>query len=283
VAAKISQFLIDRYSVGPSESKVGLVASLQNTIRSVLSDDDYDTFLQGSYRNGTALAEINDVDIVARRKAARSPLSASEWEALFNAIATRLRFSNRIPGVVSLGNKCVKLKTASLNADIVPAVARGEFTEDPLAIWSRRLRSEILNYPRTHYENDVKKQARTSDSYKPTVRLMKRWARQYSDMSEIAPSFYIECAVYGTPDSKFSSYLPLGFLRVGREICSWSRYNVLYSIAGDKDILDSDEWHPDRFETFKARLEPDLKLIEIAIQAATTDDANRLWRLAFGD
>jgi hypothetical protein len=42
----ISQWLIDRYSAGPSESKVTQVASLQTTIRNVLGEDDYDTFLQ---------------------------------------------------------------------------------------------------------------------------------------------------------------------------------------------------------------------------------------------
>jgi hypothetical protein len=78
----ISQSLIDRYSAGPSAWKVTQVANLQTTIRDVLGEDDYDTFLQGSYRNGTAIADINDVDIVARRKATNAPLSSAAWERL---------------------------------------------------------------------------------------------------------------------------------------------------------------------------------------------------------
>src|SRR6266508_3502864 len=96
----ISQSLIDRYSAGPSTSKTTQVANLQTTIREVLGDD-YDTFLQGSYRNGTAIADINDVDIVARRKATHAPLTASQWESLFNTLASKLRGSYRISGSIS--------------------------------------------------------------------------------------------------------------------------------------------------------------------------------------
>src|SRR6266568_763677 len=131
----ISQSLIDRYSAGPSTSKTTQVANLQTTIREVLGDD-YDTFLQGSYRNGTAI---------------------------------------------------------------------GDITKDPIAIWSRRQKRQRPNYPRTHYDNGVKKHSATSEAFKPTVRLFKRWARQYSSLAETAPSFYIECAVHAVSNGKFST------------------------------------------------------------------------------
>jgi hypothetical protein len=281
--SNISQWIIDRYSAGPSESKVTQVANLQTTLRDVLGQDDYDTFLQGSYRNGTAIADINDVDIVARRKATNAPLSSSQWDSLFNTIASKLRNSHRVSGTVSIGDKCVKLRGASLNADIVPAVAIGDFTKDPIAIWSRREREERRNYPRTHYDNGVRKHRATSQTFKPTVRLFKRWARQYLGFDKTAPSFYIECAVHAVSSTKFSTYLPLSFAEVGLEIFRWSRNTVIKSVAGDKDILVSDEWHPDKFEAFQAKLWPDLQFVVRAMQASTTQEANRLWKLAFGD
>src|SRR6266511_4423248 len=207
----ISQSLIDRYSAGPSTSKTTQVANLQTTIREVLGDD-YDTFLQGSYRNGTAIADINDVDIVSRRQKRQRP-----------------------------------------------------------------------NYPRTHYDNGVKKHSATSEAFKPTVRLFKRWARQYSSLAETAPSFYIECAVHAVSNGKFSTYLPLSFAEVGREICGWSRSKVVYSVAGDKDVLVKDEWHPDKFEAFQTTLVPDLRYVVRAMNASTMEEANRLWKLAFGE
>lgn len=278
----ISQSLIDRYSAGPSASRLTQVANLQTTIREVLGDDNYDTFLQGSYRNSTAIADINDVDIVARRKGTNAPLSSVAWERLFSTIASTLRSSHRVSGTISLGDKCVKLK-GTLNADIVPAVAIGEFTEDPIAIWSRRQQAQRPNYPRTHYANGVIKHGATSQTFKPTVRLFKRWARQYTGFEKTAPSFYIECAVHAVSNSKFDTYLPLGFAQVGVEICRWSRNKVIYSVAGDKDVLVSHEWHPDNFQAFQAKLMPDVQRVVRAMQATTTQEANRLWKLAFGE
>lgn len=280
--SNISQSLIDRYSAAPSTAKTTQVANLQKAIRAALGEDEYDTFLQGSYRNDTAVADINDVDIVARRKGTRSPLSAAEWEQLRATIARKLQTSPRVSGTVSLGDKCVKLKGA-LNADIVLAVAVGDFGSDPISIWSKRSRAERQNYPRTHYRNGVAKQSATSDVYKPTVRLFKRWARQFADGADFAPSFYIECAAHAVKSTAFGAYLPLTFAAVGAEILSWSRSKYLLSVAGDKDILVVTEWHPDKLERFQQKLLTDVQLVARAIQETSATEANRLWKLAFGE
>jgi hypothetical protein len=280
--ARISQHLIEKYSAPPSATKTSAAATLQRTIRDVLGDD-YDSFLQGSYRNGTALADINDVDIIARRKATTAPQSSTKWQQLFDEIARNLRSSYRITGSVSVGDKCVKVQGNGLNADIVPAVAIGEFLEDPIAIWSRRRSSEIPNYPRTHYENGVKKQAYTSDAFKPTVRLFKYWSRQYFSGTDTAPSYYIECAVHAVGSSKFDTYLPIGFADVGLAIYEWTRSKYIPSVAGDKDILTPREWHPDKFETFKGKLLPDLRRVIQALKSSTNEEADQWWKLAFGE
>jgi hypothetical protein len=179
----------------------------------------------------------------------------------------------------------VKLTASSggLNADVVPAAALGDFGKDPIAIYSRGRREERKNYPRTHYDNGVAKQRATNNAYKATVRLFKRWAKQYDGFDKIAPSFYIECAVHHVETGKFDAYLPLSFATVGAEICSWTRHKVIRSVAGDKDILVPDEWRPDNFEKFKAKLVRDLALVLRALQATTTQEADRLWKLAFGE
>lgn len=281
--SNISTYLIDRYAAGPSATKVKQVANLQNAIRAALGEDTFDTFLQGSYRNDTAVADINDVDIVARRKGTHSPLTADEWERLFTGIARTLRASSRVSGTISLGDKCVKLKGASLNADIVLAVAVEDFASDPIAIRSRGERRERKNYPRTHYKNGVAKHKATADAYKPTVRLFKRWARQYSAAKDFAPSFYIESAVHAVDSARFRTYLPLSFASVGVEICGWSRHKYIPTVAGDKDILVASEWHPDKFEVLQSKLNRDLDYVIRAIEATSVAEANRLWKLAFGE
>lgn len=280
----ISQNLIDRYAAGPSVSRRSAVKSLHENVRKALEDAEphrFDTFLQGSYRNGTAIADINDVDIVALYDPWRSPATDADWNKLFTRIAAILRNTWRVSGSVKINDKCVTL-SAAVNADIVPAISRTTYSStDPILIYSRRAREERPNYPRTHYQNGVTKQDDTNDNYKATVRLFKRWACQYPSLT--APSFYIECAVHSVADSKFDNYLPLSFAAVALELVSYSRHKVIYSVAGDKDILVPSEWQPDDFEAFQKKLLTDAKFVLNAMQAATSDEADRLWKLAFGD
>jgi hypothetical protein len=283
--ATISQSLIDRYSAGPSSTKTMQASSLHTTIRDVLGDTGWDTFLQGSYRNDTTTADINDVDIVARHKGTNAPLTPAQWESLFNLIAARLRASHRISGTVRIGDKCVNLtsSTGGLDADVVPAVAIGNLARDPIAIYSRRARQERPNYPRTHYQNGVSKQARTANAYKATVRLFKRWVRQYPNHARFAPSFYIECAVHHVADANFSTYLPRSFYQVGVQITRWGDYAVIKSVAGDKDVRNTGEWELAQFQESKRKLAIDVDLVRGAIIASTTAEADRLWKRAFGE
>jgi len=284
VTYKISKSLIDRFARGPSAARTSAVKRLHENIRSALEnwgDREFDTFLQGSYRNGTAIADINDVDIVALYGPWRSPASQSEWRGLFNRVAGILRKTRLVSGSVQLGDKCVKLEGA-LKADIVPAISPRPFSSvDPLRIYSRKGNSERPNFPRTHYCNAVKKQDATNAAFKPTVRLFKRWVRQYRTLH--APSFYIECAVHSAANSKFSTYLPLSFASVATELLGYKPDTTrIPSVAGDKNILSSTDWRPEDFEAFKAMLLPDVKIIIDAMQASTQTEANHLWKLAFG-
>jgi hypothetical protein len=280
--APISTTLIRRYSTGPTPTRIRSVAALQRTIRAALGTE-YETFLQGSYRNGTALADINDVDIVARRKRTRHPLTSRDWEDVFEDIAGRLDYSPRITAAIKLGNKCVKLETTTLKADIVPAVAIRRFENDPIAVWSRRERAAVPNFPRTHIRNGARKHARTGEQFKPTVRLFKRWAQQYFAGTDIAPSFFIESAVHAAPDTAFHASPPRSFYRVGRAICGWSTGDVINSVAGDKDVLVPDQWHPTKFLQFQAALADDVETVRQALLARTTREANELWKYAFGE
>lgn len=280
----ISQRLIDGYSAGPSASRTTGVKSLQESVRAALSAAEgskFDTFLQGSHRNGTAIADINDVDIVALYDPWQRPKSNAEWNWLFNRVASILRSSPNVTGSVTIGDKCVKL-VGALRADIVPAISVSTYSSsDPLYIYSRQMWEERPNYPRTHYDNGVKKQKATADTFKATVRLFKRWARQYPDLN--APSFYIECAVHSVENDSFDDYLPISFVAVALKISRYTRYSVIKSVAGDKDILTADEWPPDDFERFQQKLLSDTKLILRAMQADSQVEADRLWKLAFGE
>jgi hypothetical protein len=275
----ISQSLIDRYSQGPSAARRGAVATMQRRVRDVLGTSSWHTFLQGSYRNDTAISDINDVDIVALRKYATAPLSSARWETLFEEVRAALAASPLVPGRVAKADKCVRISGA-FGVDIVPAAPIRRRERDPVAIYSRGNRGEKPNYPRGHYSAGVGKQRRTRDCFKPTVRLLKRWARQYSTP---IPSFYLECAAYNVPDPRFDTYLPLSFATVAAEILGWSTSKIIRTPGGGNDILIRREWDPAEFLAFKDLLLPDAQRVVNALQATTRRDANYWWRRAFGD
>src|ERR1700704_3929823 len=99
---KISASLIAGYSASPSANRSAAVKSLHGNIRSALEnwgDKKFDTFLQGSYRNGTAIADINDVDIIALYDPWSSPETHARWEWLLPCCRDPAQDSTRVgPG-----------------------------------------------------------------------------------------------------------------------------------------------------------------------------------------
>lgn len=287
---RISEDLVARYAAGPSRAKVDQAKSLREDVKSALGSD-YQVFLQGSYRNNTGIAELNDVDIVALSKTVHSTVGQGPalypvtWDEIFTRVEARLDAHPRFAGLIERGDKCVKVDT-SLSLDVVPAIYRHHPDYDPIEVYSFREGRRRDNYPRDHRENGVTKndEYHTDGAYKPTVRLFKRWARNVLADPKVAPSFYIECAVHHVPDNSFSTDLAVSFVGVGLYLLQdVTRSTVVNSVAGDKDILVASEWHPDKFEQFQRELTDSVIAAGKAIRATTTTEANRLWRQAFGD
>ncbi len=262
---------VDRYSAAPSVSKVAQAKSLHESIRDTLGDG-YVTFLQGSYRNDTGVADINDVDIVTIRKSTSSGIFSSLpstgkilWSQIFKEVQDKLEASPLYKGKTEQGDKCITVNT-NFHADVVPAVKITKEDEDPIAVYSFREGSERKNFPRDHYENNVKKQDDTDGTYKATVRMFKRWARNWFAGTKVAPSFYIECLVHSIPDERFSYDKAVSFFMVGHHIChNVTRNSVVSSVAGDKDILVSSEWEPAKFEQFQRTLNTTLGMVATAL------------------
>lgn len=280
---------IDRYTAAPPATTVASAVSLHENIRSLLGSG-YETFLQGSYKNDTGVADINDVDVVAVRKNTRSGTFSGvvfdtriPWTTIFDDIQNTLEANSAYKGKTERGDKCITVNT-NFHADVVPAVKIDIEGNDPIAVFSFREGTERQNFPRIHYANNVGKQARTGDNYKATVRMFKRWTKNWFSGTKIAPSFYVECLLYGVPDNCFLPDKAWTFFAVAQHIIEKiTRYTVVNSVAADKDILTSAEWDPDNFEKWKVQLERSVGKVALALQAKTEADARKYWREAFGE
>lgn len=277
-----------RYARGPSATTVEQAVRTHEAIRSLLGETDYATLLQGSYKNDTALWDMNDVDIVV---AARSMFSSVHggstggasitWDEIFGRIERTLDGDARYRGRWTRQDKCIRVNTG-VKVDVVPVVRVGSVEVDPVAVYSFRSRTERLNWPRAHYVNGAAKSRQTSGAYKQAVRLFKRWARSWFGDAKTAPSYYIESLVYAQVDACFTGDLAVDFIVLATRMLQLSHgLHVLPRVAGAGNLLTPSEWDADRFGQFQATLGAALTVARASFAASTDDEARRCWTRAF--
>lgn len=279
---------VAQYARVPSASTVERAVSIHQNVRALLGDLDYSTFLQGSYKNDTALWDMNDVDIVAVSRGLVSshfngttPTNGVSWEEIFGRIERKLQADARYQGKWTRGDKCIRLNTG-VKIDIVPAVQVGSIETDPVAIYSFEARGERKNWPRGHYDAGTAKSGRTNGAYKQTVRLFKRWARCWFGTRKVAPSYYLECAVFAHPDADFTGDLERDFISVGAKLVhSPFSTTILRRLVGDGDLLTAAEWDQLRFQEFQSTLQIALRHAVGAQAASSEQRAREMWVAAF--
>lgn len=275
----------ERFAAPPPDSKVQRAVSLHQNVRALLSEEVCTTFLQGSYRNDTALADINDVDVVVVFRAYKRSWWWPDynWDKLFGWLRNELNSDPRYAGKISVRDKCLSIDTG-VNIDVVPAIHDGAEDQDPIWIYSRRDDAERKNWPRAHYANCAGKNTRTGGAFKRSVRLMKRWAKCHFEGTKIAPSYYVESLMYSLPDRVFEKSLARTFclaadaIREQHELSSWTS---LPRIGGEGDLLTSDEWRADAFEAFRRQLYESRDHAVAALSEESQQRAKAAWRRAF--
>jgi hypothetical protein len=194
------------------------------------SEVQYEVYLQGSYKNDTNIRGDSDVDIVVQLKSTfRSNLSEDwkrhfgftsatyGWEEFKSDTLKALQNYYGCSNVIE-GKKALKVTTPYLSADVVVCIQYRKYPDRPrserdfvegMTFWVPSENRWVINYPKLHYKNGVRKNQDTNERYKPTVRMFKN-ARTYlvnrGDIpADLAPSYFLECLLYNVPDDKFGS------------------------------------------------------------------------------
>lgn len=286
----IPENLIEPLIKCPPPTTVERVSSLQQYIQDLLGDTHH-TFLQGSYKNDTAISDINDVDIVATRLKTYSgiyslhPISSwILWDTIFSEIEQKLRNQSKYNWTVTRGDKCIKVRGV-FNADIVPAVQVGDdHLVDPIAIYSFRSGKEKLNYPRVHYENGVQKNKLTDGKYKPTVRLFKQWVKNhFGEQKDIISSFKMEALIHGMDNRQFFDDYPANFIIMANTILTKLNQGgslpVIPSVCGKENIVAN--WDASGLNIFLNKIRESLILAYTAYSADTLASVEDNWKKAF--
>lgn len=207
-------------------------------IQDRLSSGKVEVYLQGSYKNSTNVRADSDVDIIVQLNSTwgrdLSALDSDErqrydaayssatylWDHFRSDVLAALR-AYYDASAITEGSKAIRLEAGSsrLAADIVPALLYRHYryfrgTTDQsytggIKFYERPGRREIINYPKTHYENGVTKNAadRTDGWYKPVIRMFKNARTRLVDQGIVvhdrSPSYFLECLLYNVPDDAF--------------------------------------------------------------------------------
>jgi len=202
-------------------------------------DIEYEVYLQGSYKNDTNIRGDMDVDVVVQLNSAfYSNLSEDQkrylglspasfrWNDFRSDVLRALKDYYGSPTITE-GNKSIKVKTTSgrLPTDVVVCAQYRKYGSlnsydyvEGMTFWTRNESRQVINYPKIHYDNGVKKHQNTDNQYKPAVRMFKN-IRNYLEENhyiskDLAPSYFLECLLYNVPDGKFGSNLGETFCNV---------------------------------------------------------------------
>lgn len=274
----VSAGLISQVSVGVPQSVVDEISAFQNNVRSLLQG--YETFLQGSYANDTAISDINDVDIVALERPLLGFLpSISTSGNLFYDIKEKLEANPNYRGRITIGRKCLTLSLITRRADIIPAIrsAVGQTNQfgEPITI-----AQQILNYPKTHIHNGQVKNQSTNANYKHIVRMLKNYINNWG-IKASAPSFYVECMVHSYDNGWFGNDLPVTLNHILTHIVG-NNFNANFvTVAGDKYVVSQTEWIPQSFFAFRQHVSAKLPHLNAAVMATDEASANSYFRTFF--
>lgn len=279
--------LVEPLTRGPSPTKVSQIAALQNFIQDLLGETHH-TFLQGSYKNDTAINDINDVDIIAMRlgtySGEHSPHVFDEripWEQIFTEIEAKLAQQSRYSWRMDRAHKCIKI-TGPFNVDVVPAVkVDHDHTTDPISIYSFEDSRERVSHPRTHYENGVEKNSLTDGTYKSTVRMFKQWKANHFGEDKLISSHKIEALIHSVPNENFAADPVVNFLLSTCHIIEkLDTFGAnIPSVCGNENIVDN--WSVFDRKRFLDKLKESLTSAHKAYKATTATYASEQWKLAF--
>jgi hypothetical protein len=248
-------------------------------------------FLQGSYRQDTAIYTINDVDVVALCELwqpGSGSASGTTWDrhAIFDTVASALSAGGLQDRVRYKRDSMVIKVDLDTKIEVLPVVYRaGNYdpTSEPFRLWRPRTEQWEDGFARDHQQWLSAKNKSTGTRFKPAIKVLKHlnslWEME-------AVSFHLECLAYSLRDSGFRgspadyiSEMLSAIAALPVETYDTTRW---LTPCGDRDIFTGDEWPRATWRAFHAEI---TELAEIAVYAATTDDralAVRCWRAVLG-
>lgn len=287
--------------LNPSPTFEATASREYNTIKGLIEDPSGPAarlaprcFLQGSYRQQTAIYSINDVDIVALCSLWQPGEGAGGGRSygrdeIFNLIAAPLWADGRYRSKVRFGptSMCIKVDLG-IKVEILPVVYKAgttDFTMEPFRLWRPETGHWEDGYARFHqaYLSQKNRNERTQGNFIPAIKVFKHLRSQLSPTSV---SFHIECLLHALSDALFwgspAVYLESLFSQLASKTA-----NEWYSLrsmtpCGDRDVFTGSEWRLDDWTRFHEVITLGAKTSALANRQSEKKDAIEVWQILLG-
>jgi hypothetical protein len=237
--ARYSEDTLTGWTKPPSDSEQTRLETSERMVREAITEDEKlskkstETFGQGSYANDTNVRLNSDIDINVRYtggyyfdlpkdktkadmgidKDGPSDYSFSEFKNDVEAALVK-KFGR---DQVKRNDKCITIKGTSqrIQTDVVPTWNYRRYNENKTYVLGAKFIPDnsyigIVNFPKQHIENGIKKNSNTQRRFKRLTRLHRKLRYKMKDdgvtINGNITSFLLECLVWNVPNRIMNDY-----------------------------------------------------------------------------
>jgi hypothetical protein len=287
--------------LNPGSSFEQTASSQHNTIRGLIEDRNGPaaelrpiTFLQGSYRQQTAIYTINDVDIVALCNLSYPGSSGGSGRSysrdeIFRIVAAPLLADGRYKDKVRFGSHsmCIKIDLG-IKVELLPVVFKAGTTDinkEPFVLYRPENDRWEDGFARYHqgWLSTKNAASRTQGNFIPTIKALKHIRSLYG---LTAVSFHLECLLHFLSDSIFLGG-PADYLTSVFRAIAFHNPEAWYSTkcmtpCGDRDIFTATEWGAASWLEFHDIISKCSKVAQEAITTSNESQAIDDWQMILG-
>jgi Second Messenger Oligonucleotide or Dinucleotide Synthetase domain len=250
-------------------------------------------FLQGSYREETAIYAINDVDVVAlcRLWYPATPGSAP-WsrDQIFATVAAAIAADPGYADKVQWGPTSMVIKVdLDIKVEVLPVVFAAGTTDpkrEPFILYRPESQAWEHGWARTHQYLLTQKNVAfgVGGNFKPMIKVLKHLRSRWN---LDAVSFHLECLLYSLPNTVFvggpADYITHVIMAiVQKPATTWYQEGALTPCA-DRDIFTASEWGYESWATFHEAAGQWLYGAAAATRSQSKADAIGHWQTLLGE
>ncbi|HEX8459217.1 MAG TPA: hypothetical protein VF656_18130 [Pyrinomonadaceae bacterium] len=251
-------------------------------------------FLQGSYRQQTAIHTINDVDIVALCELWQPGSGAAgtrSWgrDEIFDTIAAAIARNQNYRGKIRYNSQstCIKVDL-SIKLEILPVVYKAgnnDPQKEPFRLHRPERQQWEDGYARYHqgwlsWKND---DSNTKGNFIPAIKVLKH-IRSIHNVDAV--SFHIECLLYSFPNEVFigppADYITKMLNFIASTPASTWYSKVVNTPCGERDIFTAPEWTSASWNAFHEFIGKCAALSSAANISQDKSETIRYWQAILG-